>query len=75
MSRTVVIRARTLRAGDVFMESDDHPARVVRRIGSRGSGKGTTRPVRVLCLYLWQQGDEHAWEHRLPPDEEVRLVV
>jgi len=72
--RSVVVRARSLRAGDVFMESDEHPARVVRRLGSSGSGKKTTRPVRLMCLYLWQRGDEHAWEHQLAPDEEVRLI-
>lgn len=54
--RTERVRASALRSGDVVMESDEHPALIVRLEHLvRGAH------VRVWTRYIWQPDTERPW--------------
>jgi hypothetical protein len=66
--RTRATRADSVRPGHIVMESQDHPAVVV-RVG-RPRGK-----VRLWCRYVWQAAHESEWPMPdLDPDDAVRVA-
>lgn len=53
--RTRRVRADSVRPGHIVMESDQHPAVVV-RVGRRNTGA-----VWMWCRYVWQASSEPLW--------------
>ena len=65
--RTERVRADSIRPGHVVMESDGHPAVVVRIAQRRGT-------LTFWCRYVWQAATEPVWPMRaLRPSEAVDL--
>lgn len=54
--RTERIRADSVRPGHVLMESDEHPAVVIRANQHHGE-------VTFWCRFTWQATHEPAWPH------------
>lgn len=52
--KTKPVRARTLRRGDVILESYEHPAKITRVSISQGH-------VYLKALYVWQRNVESDW--------------
>lgn len=52
--RTERVEARSLRVGDVVLESPDHPVRIERVSPGRA-------PISIYALYIWQTPHERPW--------------
>lgn len=52
--RTIPLRADSVRPGHIVMESDEHPAVVIRATQHHGV-------VTLWCRYIWQATHEPVW--------------
>lgn len=54
--KTCLVPAATLKQGDIVLESEEHPARVVR---TRRPRQG--QQLQISCRYIWQSKKEPSW--------------